>query len=129
MSDVDLLPHPRILPMLGEINLDQWRCLAELVDNSIDAFLTAKRAGSPIKNPEVHVTLPSTDHPAAKITVRDNGPGMDQETLANAVRAGWTGNDPVNNLGMFGMGFNIATARLGTQTHVWTTRDGINYIV
>lgn len=124
MSDIDLLPHPRILPMLGEINLDQWRCLAELVDNSIDAFLTAKRAGGSIKNPEVHVTIPSTDHPAAKITVRDNGPGMDRETLANAVRAGWTGNDPVSNLGMFGMGFNIATARLGSLTHVWTTRDG-----
>jgi hypothetical protein len=124
MSDVDLLPHPRILPMLGEINLEQWRCLAELVDNSIDAFLTAKRAGSPIKNPDVYVTLPSTDHPAAKITVIDNGLGMDQETLANAVRAGWTGNDPVSNLGMFGMGFNIATARLGSLTNVWTTRDG-----
>ena len=46
--------------------------------------------------------------------VRDNGPGMTIDRLENAVRAGWTGNDPVNNLGMFGMGFNIATARLGT---------------
>jgi len=25
---------------------------------------------------------------------------------------------------MFGMGFNIATARLGTITRVWTTRPG-----
>jgi len=64
------------------------------------------------------------DAPSAKVSVRDNGPGMTPETLENAVKAGWTGNDPVNNLGMFGMGFNIATARLGTLTTVWTTRKG-----
>jgi hypothetical protein len=32
--EFDLQPDPRILPMLGEINLSQWKCLAELVDNS-----------------------------------------------------------------------------------------------
>ena len=52
---------------------------------------------------------------------------MSVETLENAVRAGWTANDPLNYLGMFGMGFNIATARLGTVTRVWTyTRDDPN---
>ena len=40
-SDFDLRPDPRILPMLGEINLDQWQALAELVDNAVDGFLTA----------------------------------------------------------------------------------------
>ena len=47
---------------------------------------------------------------------------MDADTLEKAVRAGWTSNDPLSSLGMFGMGFNIATARLGTLTKVWTTR-------
>lgn len=122
--EFDLQPHPRILPMLGEINLDQWRCLAELIDNAIDGFLNSQRAGKLIALPEVHITLPVTDGLGAKITVRDNGPGMDRETLENAVRAGWTGNDPIGNLGMFGMGFNIATARLGMVTRVWTTREG-----
>ncbi|MEA3212360.1 MAG: hypothetical protein QOE70_5417 [Chthoniobacter sp.] len=110
--------------MLGEINLIQWRCVAELVDNSVDAFLAAERGGVPITSPEVNVSVPTSDDPAAKLTVRDNGPGMDLQTLENAVKAGWTGNDPINNLGMFGMGFNIATARLGTVTRVWTTRRG-----
>ena len=122
--EFDLNPHPRILPMLGEINLVQWRCLAELVDNSIDAFLAAKRAGHPVQQPEVHVSIPTSDDATAKVTIRDNGLGMDLVTLENAVKAGWTGNDPINNLGMFGMGFNIATARLGTVTKVWTTRAG-----
>ena len=122
--EFDLQPHPRILPMLGEINLDQLRCLAELVDNSVDGFLNTARAGQPLASPEVHISLPATDSPNAKVTVRDRGPGMDPNTLENSVRAGWTGNDPLSNLGMFGMGFNIATARLGTLTRVWTTREG-----
>lgn len=124
IEEFDLQPHPRILPILGEISLDQWRCVAELIDNSVDAFLYAQRANHSIERPEIHITIPIRDNPNAKITVRDNGPGMGPETLENAVRAGWTSNDPISNLGMFGMGFNIATARLGTVTTVWTTREG-----
>ncbi|MBI5499768.1 MAG: ATP-binding protein [Deltaproteobacteria bacterium] len=121
--EFDLQPDPRILPMLGEINLAQWRCIGELIDNSVDGFLGAQRAGAACRDPEVLINLPSSDHPGAQITVRDTGPGMDPGTLEKAVRAGWTGNDPISNLGMFGMGFNIATARLGTVTTVWTSRD------
>jgi hypothetical protein len=110
--------------MLGEIDLPQWRCIAELVDNSVDGFLNSKRAGVAIENPEVVISLPRSDTPAARITVRDNGPGMSGETLERAVKAGWTGNSPLANLGLFGMGFNIATARLGLVTEVWTSRAG-----
>lgn len=38
--------------MLGGINLPQWRCPAELIDNSIDRFMRANRAGRPIEHPE-----------------------------------------------------------------------------
>lgn len=120
----DLTPHPRILPMLGEIVLPQWKCLAELLDNSIDGFLEAERAGSPIELPQVHITIPSEARVQGQISVRDNGPGMDFDTLERAARAGWTSHDPINNLGLFGMGFNIATARLGSKTTIWTTKVG-----
>lgn len=120
----DLRPDPRVLVMLGEITLDQWRCLAELVDNCLDNFLALERAGEPAHEPTVWVTTPTADDPVARITVRDNGSGMDAPTLEKAVRAGWSGNDPIGNLGLFGMGFNIATARLGSRTSVWTTRSG-----
>ncbi len=119
----DLRPSPRILQMLGEINLDQWRCLAELVDNSVDGFLKAQRQASPIMEPEVSIALPTRDSATAAVTVIDNGPGMSHKELAMAVSAGWSGNNPIDSLGMFGMGFNIATARLGTVTTVWTTRS------
>jgi hypothetical protein len=123
-TDFDLTPDPRVLQMLGEINLAQWRCLAELVDNSIDGFMSAQRVNSAIANPEIVITVPRTDTPAARVSVRDNGPGMSSETLEHAVRAGWSGNSPIGSLGLFGMGFNIATARLGLVTEVWTSRAG-----
>ena len=120
----DLTPHPRILPMLGEIVLPQWRCLAEFIDNSVDAFLEASRAGAPVERPCVSINVPMTSSQGSVITARDNGRGMDADTLERAARAGWTSHDPINNLGLFGMGFNIATARLGSQTTIWSTRRG-----
>ena len=120
--EFDLKPDPRILPMLGEITLPQDRCLAELIDNAVDGFLNAKRAGMPVGDLEISINVPMRNLPEAKITITDNGPGMDADTLEQAMRAGWSGNDPINNLGLFGMGFNIATARLGRVTRVWTAR-------
>ena len=55
VREFDLAPAPRVLPMLGEINLDQWRCVAELVDNSIDGFLHAKRRGEAVEDPVVQI--------------------------------------------------------------------------
>jgi hypothetical protein len=123
-TDFDLSPDPRILPMLGEINLAQWRCLAELIDNSVDGFLAVYRASGQLCDPEIGVNIPLQDDPTARVTVTDNGPGMTPERLEMAMRAGWSGNNPISSLGMFGMGFNIATARLGTITTVWTSQAG-----
>ena len=122
--EFDLAPAPRVLPMLGEINLDQWRCVGELVDNSIDGFLHAKRRGEAVEDPVVQITLPEADRDDAILQIVDNGPGMTTEDLERAVKAGWSGNNPTDNLGLFGMGFNIATARLGLTTEVWTTQAG-----
>jgi len=124
IQEFDLQPDPRVLPMLGEINIDQWRCIAELVDNSIDGFLNSSRAGVPMVLPRVDVSLPTVDSENAQLKISDNGTGMTPEVLERAVRAGWSGNNPIDNLGLFGMGFNIATARLGSITEVWTTRQG-----
>jgi hypothetical protein len=123
-KEFDLSPSPRVLPMLGEINLEQWRCVGELVDNAIDGFLHAGRRGEAIADPFVQVNIPEADRDDAVVQIIDNGPGMSTEELAKAVKAGWSGNNPTDNLGLFGMGFNIATARLGLTTEVWTTRSG-----
>ena len=119
---VDLSPDPRVLKMLGEINFEPWQCVTELVDNSVDAFLSGEHNGTPSVGAEVTVSLPEDAERGAQVLVRDNGPGMSIEGLSKAVRAGWSGNDPLRNLGLFGMGFNIATARLGSVTEVFTSR-------
>lgn len=126
MHKISLVPDVRILPMLGEITLQHERCIAELVDNSVDAFLDLKRNNKLDYSPEVYVNISVNPQNAydTMISVRDNGPGMTTQKLENAVKAGWSGNDPFSNLGLFGMGFNISTARMGRITRVWTTQKG-----
>ena len=41
----DITPSPRVLRMLGQIDFAPWQCLAELIDNSIDALATSSLAG------------------------------------------------------------------------------------
>jgi hypothetical protein len=109
--------------MLGEIDFDEWQCVAELVDNSFDDFLDIARSGAEWPSGfTVGVNLPSTSK--GILEIRDTGRGMSKEQLARAVRAGWSGNDKHDKLGLFGMGFNISTARLGRRTRVVTTRAG-----
>ena len=111
--------------MLGQIDFAAWQCLAELIDNSVDSFLEGQRGNKPlVVDANIHVELPtlaSLDEGAGVVAVRDNGPGMTESDLNKAVKAGYSGNDPVEKLGLFGMGFNIATARMGKRTEVWTT--------
>ncbi|MEW1906178.1 ATP-binding protein [Streptomyces sp. NPDC086147] len=109
--------------MLGEIQFDEWQCVAELVDNSFDDFSEIVRSG--VEWPDgfkVSVSLPSSAN--GELVVTDTGQGMTYERLERAVRAGWSGNDMHDKLGLFGMGFNVATARLGKRTRVLTTRSG-----
>lgn len=117
---VDITPSPRILRTLGEIPFQPWQCIAELVDNSIDAFAEAERAGKTLTERKITVTW-SSDAVASEartIEIVDTGLGMELAQLQNAVRAGYSSNDPVHNLGLFGMGFNISTARLGENTRL-----------
>jgi hypothetical protein len=133
----DVTPNPRILAMLGRIPFEPWQCLAELIDNSIDALLSAQE-----ENPNwivdelgqdsypISITLPShsnLDSGRGVVTVIDRGPGMTLDQLRSAVKAGFSGNDPTNKLGLFGMGFNIATAKLGKVTTVTTARKEDNH--
>ena len=106
--------------MLGKIELDPWQCVAELIDNSIDAF-----AGHQAEDKKIEICVPSLKKlkQGEGIVIQDNGPGMSLDQLENALRAGWSGRDS-SQLGLFGMGFNIATARLGVGVEVWTSTSG-----
>ncbi len=117
---IDITPTPRILRTLGEIPFQPWQCLAELVDNAVDAFAEAARDGKELDEKKITVSWSSdvVAAPERAVEVLDTGLGMGVTDMQNAARAGYSSNDPVHNLGLFGMGFNIATARLGEKTRL-----------
>jgi len=125
---LDITPAPRILRVLGEIPFQTWQCIAELIDNSIDSFLSEDMEIDDDKERTISVSW-SNESVAAQsrtIEITDNACGMSLEQLQNAVRAGYTSNDPIGNLGLFGMGFNISTARLGDLTTIMSTKRDDN---
>lgn len=124
MNTLDITPTPRILRTLGEIPFQTWQCMAELIDNSIDAFLSNRLSKYDNLECRIIVSWTSDSVAAAERTIEisDNACGMSIAQLQNAVRAGYSSNNPVNNLGLFGMGFNIATARLGEITTILSAR-------
>lgn len=130
-KNIDITPTPRILRTLGDIPFGIWQCMAELADNSLDAFRECEKAGCKIEEPrlDIHWSKDSTPNANREIIVEDNGLGMTLEQLQNAARAGYSNNDPISNLGLFGMGFNIATARLGDETEfVSATKESSEWI-
>ncbi|MGW7250892.1 ATP-binding protein [Streptomyces decoyicus] len=122
---LDLTPSPRLLEVLGDIPYKPWQCLAELIDNAFDDFLS-DASRDPRNTGDVHITLPRQGSPEgdAFVCVADNGRGMSRTQLELALRAGYSPNSRYGSLGLFGMGFNIATANLGAITEVRTTRAG-----
>jgi len=126
-QEVDITPHPRILAMLGEIAFEPHKCIGELIDNAIDGFLSQPRflQEHPKIRPKVTIRVPHKNQIGsahAEIVVEDNGPGMTLPALTLAAKAGYSGTSSLENLGLFGMGFNIATARLGGITKL---RSGV----
>ncbi|MEU6614545.1 ATP-binding protein [Streptomyces parvus] len=122
-EEIDLTPSPQLLEALGDIPFKPWQCLAELTDNAFDDFLTNPDPDGD-EVPTVWITLPKPSDDDPVVSVTDNGRGMSRETLEKALKAGYSGKRRHGTLGLFGMGFNIATARLGYLTEVRTTRAG-----
>lgn len=125
LDTLDLTPSPRILEMIAEVDLKTWQCLAELIDNCFDELRRASNE-HPERAHRVDIVLPSSGQASrdSEIVVADNGRGMTVEQMRTALRAGSSGNQAHGNLGLFGMGFNVATARMGSVTTVKTGREG-----
>jgi len=135
-ASIDITPSPRILSVLGDIDFKVWQCLCEIIDNSIDSFNSETFNNSVLSphglsfgyKPEIQIKLPSTSWSRLNVNnslvIKDNAEGMTLESLEKSLKAGWSGNDPITKLGLFGMGFNIATARLGKKTEVITSTKG-----
>lgn len=123
----DFTPDPKVLIALTHTPMRPIDALCELIDNAIDSFNAAKLQDvGPVPNPVVSITLPKKkqlDNGTGILRVQDNGPGMDASAAERAIRAGFSGNNPYDSLGLFGMGFNISTGKLGNRTTLITSRQ------
>lgn len=105
-------PNPaKLVQSLRHLGYDNYHAIADLVDNSIDAdpenikIIVRSRKGEP------------------EIIVADDGNGMDEETLDQAIRLGsLSEKDPATDLGKFGMGLCTAALSICKQTTVLTKR-------
>jgi hypothetical protein len=121
MEQFNLTPSPALLDLLGKIPFKGWQCVAELIDNSIDAVINHN---SKLKDFQkvISVYIPTKGKIAENqpLVVEDWGIGMTQDQLENAVKAGFSSKNTNSNLGLFGMGFNVSTSRLANTVQVWT---------
>ena len=105
----DLTPSPRVLRMLGQVDFKPWQCLAELADNGgrrLSNWKGARRHRCHVSQVNIEVSSDAEIRAGAGIIrVADNAPGMDPSLLERAVRAGYSGNNSVDKLGLFGNGF------------------------
>lgn len=124
---LDITPDPKVLLALTQTPLRPLDAICELLDNGLDSFYAARLAGVPTDHPVVQLQVPGEAEVRrgdGRVRVVDNGPGLDREGLSNAIRAGYSGKNRYDTLGLFGMGFNIATGKLGMRTTVTTAQRG-----
>lgn len=128
----DFTPDPKVLIALTHTPMQPLDALCEPIDNAIDSFSTAEIQGISIESPMIIIELPSRkqiENNTGILRIRDNGPGMTAENAEKAIKAGFSGNNPYDNLGLFGMGFNISTGKFGNVTTLITARgDSTKYI-
>jgi len=103
----------RLMESLRYLGYGNYEAIADIVDNSIDAdaktisVRMAQREGMP------------------QITIADDGCGMSQTTLDQALRLGSdTGRDEKEDLGKFGMGLVTASLSISRNTTVITRMKG-----
>jgi hypothetical protein len=126
-DELDINPDTSILIALSNTPLKPLDALCELIDNSLDSFRAAEREGIRISQKWIQITIPTAaqvQRGEGVLRVVDNGAGLDRDGLAGALRAGFSTNYKYGSLGLFGVGFNIATSKLGRRTTVTTIKRG-----
>lgn len=127
-QEITITPDPQILQVLTYLEMRPIDSLCELIDNSIDALAGQQfEAGTVIM-----VDLPSkkeVDDGSGRVRVRDNGPGMTLEQVENSLKAGYSSKQRYGSLGLFGVGFNIASGKIGCQTRLLTARKDDGYAI
>src|SRR4051794_37541036 len=118
---VNIQPTPNVLLALTRTPITPLDALSELIDNALDSFRAATLAGEANLARQVFLDIPGASEVSRDdgvVRIRDTGPGLTEEQIANALRAGYSSKNAFDTLGLFGMGFNIATGKLGKVTRL-----------
>lgn len=99
MRDEDVVPDPQLMESMRSVGYTMETAVADVIDNSITA-----------RGDQVDVRF--TANPEPRIAIVDNGLGMDQETLVQAMKL--AGRPPSQeresyDLGRFGLGLKTAS--------------------
>ena len=107
---VEIPPDKTLLPKLGLGGYSIPQAIAELIDNAIDAQVEGSRL-------DVDVSFD-----ASKVVVTDNGAGMNDAGIRNAMRLAFSQKE--GKLGEFGLGLKTACTSLGRQFEVRSSTAG-----
>ena len=117
-EDFELLPDPeRIVNGLRDTGYNFNTAIADIVDNSIAANANVVRINV-ILDPDMRV----------KVYITDNGIGMDEQGLKNAMRYGSKARTEKRSLGKFGLGLKTASTAFCRKLSVISRSDEDNTI-
>lgn len=117
-EDFELLPDPeRIVNGLRDTGYDFNTAIADIVDNSIAANASL-----------VNINVIIAPDLKLKVYITDNGIGMDEQGLKNAMRYGSKARTEKNSLGKFGLGLKTASTAFCRKLSVISRNDEDNII-
>ena len=118
MAKVDITPDKSLIKKLGLTGYRTEQAISELVDNSIDARMLGK-----VERIDVRL-----DFDLRRITITDNGSGMDLSELRNALTIAKETKKEGEKLGHFGLGMKSACSTLGKSFRIRTTKKSSNVV-
>lgn len=115
VKDEELVPGVELLTSMRSVGYDFGAAVADLIDNSITAGATrVEVVGDPIE--------------ASYVTVLDDGAGMDEQSIRQALRLAGSVGDGTraeDDLGRFGLGLKTASLSQGRQLTVASLHGGV----
>lgn len=121
----DVTPNPRFLESNREVGYDNYQAINDIIDNSVDALMECENNS----NPFIKIYTKFSNTGKGKITIVDNGIGMINERLVEALRLGSNTNKDKNlNLGFFGVGLKSAATSIGRGFKITTKNINDTYL-
>lgn len=113
-SDVTPPDPTRLIAALRQIGYSLEQALSDLIDNSINAAAS-----------NILIRFICDEEKIVSVALADDGSGMAEETLRNAMRFGSDRVDDAESLGKFGMGLKLASFSHAKTLTVLTRKNGV----